>query len=494
MMGKRSGQKEMFNYAVDLDRRVRDDHPLRKILSVVDFSFVRQEVAGSYGYNGHVSEDPAVIMKMMFLLFYDDVSSERELMRIIPERLDYLWFLGMGLDDEVPDHSVLSKARKRWGGEVFEKLFIKAIGQCVAAGLVDGKKIHVDSSLIDADASKDSVFKANPEFIKALKVAYKVQEEKFECHTPDSYEAVNERMISTTDPDTSCVRKGGSDSARPRYHHHRVVDDAHGIITAVETTPGKVAENQKLMSLVGQHERNTGENTETVVADTKYGTTENYIACQQRGLVTHMANVAGKLKHSRSEGIFPDSEFQYDVATNSYTCPAGRIMHPRRLHSFRRTWEYVAGRKICGACSMRAQCTRASNGRTIHRHEHQEILDRARQQANSFDGKQDRKRRKYLMEGSFADATNNHGFKRSRWRRLWRQKIQDYMIAAIQNVRILISHIENRKNLAAAATIRSFQNICSTVSMHKAILCTFVRCSLISLSKPTTSSMNPVIE
>jgi transposase len=493
MMGKRTEQKEMFNYAVDLDKRVRDDHPLRKIRSVVDFSFVRQEVAKSYGYNGHVSEDPAVIVKMMFLLFYDDVSSERELMRIIPERLDYLWFLGMGLDDEVPDHSVLSKARKRWGSEVFEKLFVRVVGQCLDAGLVDGKKIHVDSSLIDANASKDSVFKANPEFIRALKAAYKVQEEKFECHTPDSYEAVNERMISTTDPDTSCVRKGGSDSARPRYHHHRVVDNAHGVITAVETTPGKVAENQKLMSLVGQHERNTGEKTETVVADTKYGTTENYIACQERGLVTHMANVAGKLRHSRSEGIFPESAFHYDAVTNTYTCPAGHVMRPRRLHPFRRTWEYVAGRKVCGACSLRAQCTRASYGRTIHRHEHQEILDRARQQANSPDGKRDRLRRKCLMEGSFADATNNHGFKRSRWRRLWRQKIQDYMIAAIQNVRILISHVGNSKNLAAVVTIRASQSICSAVSTRITALSDAIRHFLICSSLRRNPFVNPVI-
>jgi hypothetical protein len=44
-----------------------------------------------------------------------------------------------------------------------------------------------------------------------------------------------------------------------------------------------------------------------------------------------------------------------------------------------------------------------------------------------------------LTEGSFADAANNHGFKRARWRRLWRQQIQDYLIAAIQNIRILLA-------------------------------------------------------
>lgn len=44
----------------------------------------------------------------MFLLFWDDIRSERELMHILPERLDYLRFLGCSLDDKVPDHSGLS--------------------------------------------------------------------------------------------------------------------------------------------------------------------------------------------------------------------------------------------------------------------------------------------------------------------------------------------------------------------------------------------------
>jgi len=115
MMGQHDGQAELFSYEVNLERRVRADHPLRAIRAAIDFTFVRQEVAHCYGRNGNESVDPAVIMKLMFVLFFDNVKSERELMRMLAERLDYLWFLGFGLDDEIPDHSVLSKARARWG-------------------------------------------------------------------------------------------------------------------------------------------------------------------------------------------------------------------------------------------------------------------------------------------------------------------------------------------------------------------------------------------
>ncbi len=120
-MGQQKGERELFNYEVNLEKRVRSDHPLRRVAGAIDFKFVRQEVAHCYGVNGNESVDPEVILKMMFLLFFDDVTSERELMKVIAERLDYLWFLGYGLDDEIPDHSVLSKARARWGKEVFEK-------------------------------------------------------------------------------------------------------------------------------------------------------------------------------------------------------------------------------------------------------------------------------------------------------------------------------------------------------------------------------------
>jgi transposase len=153
MMGSRDPQKQLWSYHVNLDKRVLSDHPLRKLNEVLKLDFVREEVANFYGIKGNVSEDPAAMMKMMLLLFLDNVRSERELMRIIPERLDYMWFLGYGLDDAIPNHSILSKARKRWGQNVFVSLFSRVVAQGVSAGLVDGSKIHVDSSLVDANAS-----------------------------------------------------------------------------------------------------------------------------------------------------------------------------------------------------------------------------------------------------------------------------------------------------------------------------------------------------
>ncbi|WP_308986641.1 transposase [Thalassobacterium sedimentorum] len=292
MMGVHIEQKSLFAYGINLDNRVRRDNPLRRIAEVIDFSFVRDEVRELYGRKGNESVDPEIILKLMFLLFLDNVKSERELMRIIPERLDYLWFLGYGLDDDIPNHSVLSKARNRWGRDVFEKFFVRSVLQCVEAGLVGGEKIHVDGSVIAADASQASVVRAGPELIAELKRLYGVEEQKLEsAREYKYYKRKNKCMLSLTDPDAPVVRhsKQGSDGvSRPRYKQHRAVDDDYGVITAQTTTPGDIEENIQLEPIIDQHEANVGRPLKTVVGDKQYGTVDNYRQLQKRGLNTHM--------------------------------------------------------------------------------------------------------------------------------------------------------------------------------------------------------------
>jgi transposase len=448
MMGEQLPQDSLFSYQVNLEKRVPADHPLRRVRQAVDFWFVRGEVAHCYGHNGNESVAPEVILKMMFLLFFEDIASERELMRTLPVRLDYLWFLGYGLDDPIPDHSVLSKARRRWGREVFERLFVQTVQQCVGAGLVDGQKIHLDSSLVTAHASNNSVVKGAPALIAALKQVYHVQEQKLD--EPDAA-LVNATVLSTTDPDATVVRQGGG-GPRARYKNHRAVDDAHGVITAVLTTTGRVDEGQQLPALIEQHQQHTATAVRTAVADSKYGTVQNYRHCQQRGIRTHMADLQTQQGATgRRAGIFPESAFRYEAGRDTFVCPAGQRLSRHHWHAGRRLWEYRARPGVCAGCALRAQCTRAKDGRSLKLHEAHELVETARVQANSVAARRDRRRRQHLMERSFADAANNHGFKRARWRRLWRQQIQDWLIAAIQNVRILLAHPLRPVHTVAAA-------------------------------------------
>jgi transposase len=455
MMGKEDSQVPIWSYRVNLDKRVRDDHPLRRINAALDLSVVRKEVAHTYGRRGNKSVPPEVIVRMMLLLFLDDIKSERELMRTIPERLDYLWFLGYGLDDQIPDHSVLSKARKRWGREVFVSLFSRVVEQCVEAGLVEGRKIHVDASLVEANASLRSVKPLSQEVVKAIEQTAREQVQKLDEQDDDQkppsegsggsaigqYSKTNRRFGSTTDPDASLVRQGGLKS-QLSYKTHRAVDDAHEVITAVETTTGAVDEATQLLGLIEAHQNTTGQGVRTVIADARYGNVSNLIGCQKARIRAHVKLLGESIRgKGRSEGIYDEEQFIYDASSNTYRCPAGQLMKPRRLHPQRLTWEYVTAKGTCLACHLRQYCTRSGTGRTIHRHRDQTLLDKARKIAKSKVAKRDLKRRQHLMERSFADATNCHGLKRARWRGLWRQAIQDLLIATVQNLRKLIRHL-----------------------------------------------------
>jgi len=432
MMGTHQPQSELFNYQVNLEKRVRADHPLRRIDAILDLSFVRPAVEPFYGHNGHVGTDPVILVKMMLLLFLDDVPSERELMGVIPERLDYLWFLGYGLDDEVPHHSVLSKARARWGREVFEDLFVRTVQQCVAAGLVEGQKLHLDSSLVRADASKDSVVKASPELIAALRQAYAAEEQKLE---PLPQTGVNATHVSTTDPEARLARGGGTPVSQLSYKHHRVVDDAHGVITAVETTTGQAGDAAQLPALITQHESNTGSAPSVVVGDKHYGSAENYRYCQSQKITTHL----GQAEAYSHQDIFPVSAFVYEPERDRYRCPAGHYLYYYNYKQDDQLIQYrIEEAALCAGCPLRARCTRSQSGRTVTRPIFSEWVEAGRAQAQSEAARRDRRRRKHIMEGSFADAANNHGFKRARWRGLWRQQIQDWLIAAVQNLRILL--------------------------------------------------------
>jgi DDE family transposase len=125
----------------------------------------------------------------------------------------------------------------------------------------------------------------------------------------------------------------------------------------------------------------------------------------------------------------------------------------------RKAFEYVTRKGVCQKCSLRAQCTQSENGgRTLKRHERQALLDRLRAQAQGAAARRDIRIRQHFMEGSFARATRL-GLKRARWRGQWRVQIQDYLIAIVQNIELLIAHARPTPGVALAWEI-SPRNLC----------------------------------
>jgi len=443
-------QPKLFYHSINLDERIPANSILRKIRGHIDFDFIYREVKDCYGGKGNVSVPPPVILKMMLVLILYNVRSERELMNTLPMRLDWLWFLDYDLDSEIPNHSVLSKARNRWGVEAFQRFFERIIWQCVEAGLVDGSKIFMDSSLVQADASNNSVVNINKETLKIhlvrsfneLESRLEEKENPEEDHEPKSGTA-NRNHISTTDPDAS-VTSQGAGKPKLQYKTHRSVDAKAEIITACEVTPGEVNEAHLLSTLLAMHQDNTQKTAEAVVADTKYGTVENYLTCCDLGINAHIPDLKRSQQDRESRrGIFTEEAFQYDPETDTYLCPGGQYLKKRNYNPKRDAYEYKCSIKVCRVCSFMTKCTTSKYGRSLKRHCRQEELDRMQNVAQSQASKKDIHTRQHLMERSFARATR-YGFKRARWRRLWRVRIQEYMISAIQNIMVLLSHGKER--------------------------------------------------
>ena len=456
MMGRQPQyQNKLFIAGFNLESRIRKDHPLRKIAATIDFDFLYHEVKDTYGDNGNVSVPPPVILKMMLLLTLYNVRSERELIDTIPERLDWLWFLGYDLDSEIPDHSVLSKARTRWGVAAFQRFFERIVWQCVEAGLVDGRKLFVDASLIDADASNNSVVDTHS-LKKYLTKGYRQLEQRLDEAAAEKTTPANRRYISSTDPDASVTRHS-SGTSKLRYKTHRAVDPHNEVITATAITPGSVDDGEMLKEMIETHKDNTRTDVDTVVADSRYGTIDNFLLCHDLGVKAHIPSLEETQRGSgRKRGIFPQDAFSYDPETDTFTCPAGQVLKRGKLYKYRNHYEYRASAKACAHCELRDQCTRSKNGRTLKRHVRHDELNRALKEAQSSNAARDIRDRKHISECSFARSTR-YGYKRSRWRRLWRVTIQDFLIAAIQNIMVLIKVAKGKISKSNAQRGQSIQ-------------------------------------
>lgn len=457
MMGRHEPPKDsLFIYNLHLEDRVRSDHPLRRIAACIDFDFIYRDVKDVYGTKGNVSVPPPIILKLMFLLIFYNVRSERELMETIPERLDWLWFLGYTLDSPIPDHSVLSKARKRWGQKAFQRFFERIVVQCGEKGLVDGTTLFMDASLIEAHASNNSVV-TTQSLQRYLAKGYRTLEERLtgsdDNGAPCSRRDVNKRYRSTTDPDASIVRQGGE--PRLYYKTHRAVDPGHEIVTAVTVTPGAVNEAHGMVALIDAHEKHTRRTVTTVVADSKYGTADNLLFCHDHAITPHIPVLKKSHEGKGSKkDIFPDTDFTYDQETDTMICPAGTVLRKRTFHVTRQSTEYIGSRKVCAACSLKPRCTKNAQGRTVTRHIRKDAIDAMTAMTSTACAQRNITLRQSLMERSFAYGTR-YGFDEARWRGLWRVSIQEYLICAVQNIQILIHYLHTPRRGVCALSSRT---------------------------------------
>ena len=152
---------------VSIDELVPQDHFLRTVDALIDFSFI-ETIASPYYCpdNGRPAIPPITLFKMLFIGYFYGIRSERQLEKEIQMNNAYRWFLGYSLTDRIPDHSTISFNRKGRFEDttVFEQIFDETVRQAQAHGMVNGRLLLSDSTHIKANANKNKFIRqAKPE-------------------------------------------------------------------------------------------------------------------------------------------------------------------------------------------------------------------------------------------------------------------------------------------------------------------------------------------
>jgi transposase len=224
---------ELFSY-VDLEARVRADHPLRVIRAIVNeaLAALEREFAVLYSRIGRPSIPPEKLLRAMLLQAFYSIRSERQLMERLEYDLLFRWFVGLGVDDPVWDHSVFSKNRDRLlEGDIAAKFLAAVLAQPRVKTLLSSDHFSVDGTLIEAWASMKS---------------FKPRDGSDEPPADDGRNAEvnfhgqkrsNETHASTTDPDARLYRKGRGKEAKLCFIGHGLMENRSALLVDTCLTP-----------------------------------------------------------------------------------------------------------------------------------------------------------------------------------------------------------------------------------------------------------------
>ena len=154
MMGQQPRTEPLFYY-FRLEDQIPDDHLLKRLDRFIDFGFVRERLRDTYSAIGRPSIDPEVLLRLLLVGYLYGITSERRLMEEVRMHLAYRWFSRLGFEREIPDHSTFSKNRhgRFRGAGIFLEVFEEIVRRCLEAGLVEGKRLTVDGTMVTANAS-----------------------------------------------------------------------------------------------------------------------------------------------------------------------------------------------------------------------------------------------------------------------------------------------------------------------------------------------------
>jgi transposase len=280
---ERSGS--LFSY-VNLEARVRGDHPLRTIREIANaaLSDLSRSFTALYTDFGRPSFAPEKLLRAMLLQVFYGIRSERQLTERLEFDLLFRWFVGLGVDDPVWDHSTFSKNRDRLlEGEIAAKFLAAVLAQPKVKRLLSSDHFSVDGTLIEAWASIKSFRKKDGGDDDSQGPGRNAE------HNFHKEKRSNETHQSTTDPDARLYKKGDGQPAKLYYIGHALMENRHGLAVGggVSQATGRAERATALELIDGRRRRHR--RRITLGADKAYDVTQFVEDLRDRSVTPHIA-------------------------------------------------------------------------------------------------------------------------------------------------------------------------------------------------------------
>jgi transposase len=404
---KTGNRQQLVFRAVDVERLVADDHPVRAVWEFVgrlNLGRFYEPIGAIAGVAGRAAWDPRLLISLWIWAYSQGISSAREIARRCAYDPTFQWLAGL---EEINHHS-LSDFRVGYA-EALDELFAQALGLMSAEGLITLERVMHDGTKIKACAGADS-FRHEEKIRMYLEQArqqvaamgdpraeeprgrqeaarQRVLLERQECleralqeldmirKNKADAEAKEQARVSLTDPQARIMKQSCGGYA-PSYNIQISTDAAHGFIVGVGGSQSS-SDYGELAGSVVRIENNMGQTPQQMVTDGGFTSRENILALNEKqidligALDEHAAQAAGQLERRGVQPDFYPDAFIYDAQEDVYRCPAGRrLRHESReirigvVHH-----RYRALARDCAGCSFKARCcpNNAAKGRAITR-------------------------------------------------------------------------------------------------------------------------------
>jgi transposase len=283
MRGDDQQQSHIFSY-LSPEKRVRKDHPLRAIRTMVDevLSQLSGRFYGMYARVGRPSIAPEKLLRAQLLQMLYSIRSERLLMEEMDYNLLFRWFVGLNADDDVWDATTFTKNRDRLlEADVAQEFLGRVVAQARAKGLTSDEHFTVDGTLLEAWASAKSFQPKQgkptppPDDPGNPTVNFRGERRSNETHE------------SQTDPDARLARKSEGKESKLSYSGNLLVENRNGLIVDAEVFQANgTAERDAALIMM---ERVPGTQPLTVGGDKGFDTFGFVEECRNLRVTPHVA-------------------------------------------------------------------------------------------------------------------------------------------------------------------------------------------------------------